>query len=146
MAAGRGKDSKPVSEQKKTGPRWARLNRNTTYGGRGIKTTAPDATCGGCLQSDSSERRHALTINAAVTRQGFTPISNKFISRPDVDPFSKTILTYLASHSDSFTPSQRQICTATATTANSTPTVCATPIRSRNSVRPITTLNSGNRK
>jgi hypothetical protein len=54
-----------------------------------------------------------LTINAAVTRQGFTPISNKFISRPDVDPFSKTILTYLASHSDSFTPSQRQICTAT---------------------------------
>ena len=54
-----------------------------------------------------------MPINAAVQRQGFTAISNQFISRADVDPYSFRILSYLASHSRSFTPSQRQIRAAT---------------------------------
>ena len=54
-----------------------------------------------------------MPINAEVERQGFTAISNQFISRADVDPYSFRILSYLASHSRSFTPSQRQIRAAT---------------------------------
>ena len=48
----------------------------------------------------------------ATNRQGFTQISNDFLSRPDIDPTSKTILNYLASNHKRFTPSQNQIARA----------------------------------
>jgi hypothetical protein len=53
----------------------------------------------------------------AANRQGFTQISNDFLSRPDIDPTSKTILNYLASNHKRFTPSQNQIARAAGVSA-----------------------------